>query len=191
MPSSAPVPIGQRYFLSQFLMIVAMVALLGWAPCISSSPTSSRPVNHPNKIDYRADALLADPNDDQATFADESSLLPPAVHQTLSGSSPFWYVQPRAHANQFLVSNGNQNEIMVPKWFTRLNGYGQAADRFSKDGGDANDDDDDDDDVPSGMDFHRRSSSGQNGAYVDLKKRKQMSKPPMEVMNEIVNSIYL
>ena len=146
-------------------------------------------MHHPDQIDGRASALLANRNDNQGTFADESSLIPSAVHQTLSASSPLWYVQPRAHASQFLVSNGNQNEITVPTWFTRLNGYGQATDRFSKD--DADDADDDDDDLPSSVDFHRRSSSGQNGAYVNLKKRKQMTKPPMEVMNEIVNSIYL
>lgn len=96
---------------------------------------------------------------------EDSTLLPPSVPDHRSFSSE----QARAHANQFLMSHVNENHVIVPKQFTRFN-----------------DDDDDDYDL-----INKRSSIYNSGGYSHLKKRKQMAKPPMEVMNEIVNSIYL
>jgi hypothetical protein len=116
------------------------------------------------------------------SIGDSSASSSSAVHeQQLSAPlSSHWFGQPRAHANQFLMSHVNDNEIIVPKWFTRFN----------------NDDDDDDDVdvddyVPSDKSVNKRSSFYSSGGYQTLKKRKQLGKPPMEVMNEIVNSIYL
>ena len=86
--------------------------------------------------------------------------LPTAVNPP---SPSFWFGQPKSAAEQFLLSDQNDNEVIVPKWFTRLN----------------NDEDEQDQDL-----FVRKR-------YVTMKKRKQLTKPPMEVMNEIVNSIYL
>ena len=118
--------------------------------------------------------------DYQATSTGDSSLLSSTVQHSLSGSSPFWYAQPRTHANQFLMSHVNDNDIIVPKWFTRYNNDDQT-----------NDSDDIDDYVPSAMFFNSKRSTSGNGAFSNIKKRKQLTKPPMEVMNEIVNSIYL
>ncbi len=113
---------------------------------------------------------MYDPNDYQA---DSSLLSSSSVHD----QSPFFYDQPRTQANQFLISHANDNHIIVPKWFTRFNN---------------NDDDDDIDDyVPGNLLINKRSSFYNTGGYRNLKKRKQLTKPPMEVMNEIVNSIYL
>jgi hypothetical protein len=120
---------------------------------------------------------MSDPIDIPTNSIGDSS----AVHeQHLSAPlSSLWFGQPRAHANQFLLSHVNDNEVIVPKWFTRFN----------------NNDDDDDSDVdyyvPSDKFVNKRSSFYSGGGYQTLKKRKQLGKPPMEVMNEIVNSIYL
>jgi hypothetical protein len=119
---------------------------------------------------YNSNAFVYDPNDYQA---DSSLLSSSSVHD----QSPFFYDQPRTQANQFLISHANDNHIIVPKWFTRFNN---------------NDDDDDIDDyVPGNLLINKRSSFYNTGGYRNLKKRKQLTKPPMEVMNEIVNSIYL
>ncbi len=163
-----------RSFFSQFVMTTTIfVLLVAFLPCISSSPTPSSIAdenNNKNKIIY-------DSNDYQTGSSGDSSLLSSSVHDQPSSSSLF-YDQPRTHANQFLMSHANDNQIIVPKWFTRFN--------------DNNDDDDDIDDyVPSGLLVNKRSSFYNTGGYQNLKKRKQLSKPPMEVMNEIVNSIYL
>jgi hypothetical protein len=112
--------------------------------------------------------MIYNPNDYQA----DSSLLSSSVHVQ---PSAHFYDQPRTHANQFLVSHANDNQIIVPKWFTRFN----------------NDDDDIDDYIPGDFLINKRSSFYDAGGYQNLKKRKQLNKPPMEVMNEIVNSIYL
>lgn len=69
------------------------------------------------------------------------------------------------------MSHVNENQIIVPKQFTRFN--------------------DDDDDSQDDVLINKRASIYNSGGYSHLKKRKQMAKPPMEVMNEIVNSIYL
>ena len=92
-----------------------------------------------------------------------------ARRQAPSGSPPVWYAQPKSHANQFLLSHLNDNQVIVPKGFTRS----------------------DDDDEEQDLLVARRALFASNGAYASMKKRKQLTKPPMEVMNEIVNSIYL
>jgi hypothetical protein len=173
----------QHSFLFQFVMSMAIVILfLGYCPSVSSSPTPSSPtlMDHNNKINYESNGFMFDPSDFQATSAGDSSLLSPTVQHSLSGSSPFWYAQPRTHANQFLMSHVNDNDVIVPKWFTRYNNDDQT-----------NDIDDLDDYVPAAMFFNSKRSTSGNGAFSNLKKRKQLTKPPMEVMNEIVNSIYL
>ncbi|CAF2450417.1 unnamed protein product [Rotaria sp. Silwood2] len=173
-----------RSFSSQLMMTITVYALLiGFLPCISCSPTPlSNPIennnNNNNKITYDSNALMFDPNIYHPGSQQDSALLSSSVHeQPFSGSSSsLWYGQPRTHANQFLMSHVNDNDIMVPKWFTQLNN---------------NNDDDIDDYVPSGITVNKRYSFYNPGGYPNLNKRKQMTKPPMEVMNEIVNSIYL
>jgi len=160
----------QHSFLFQFVMSMAIVILfLGYCPSVSSSPTPSSPtlIDHNNKINYESNGFMFDPSDFQATSAGDSSLLSPTVQHSLSGSSPFWYAQPRTHANQFLMSHLNDNEIIVPKWFTRYNNDDQTNDI-------RNNDDDSDDYVPSAMFFNKRTTSG-NGGLSNLKKRKLLS----------------
>jgi hypothetical protein len=160
---SPPVPTGSRFFFSQVLMtITVLILLVAYLPCISSSPTPSsiQPENNNNnKI------LMFDPIDYQTGLREDSSSS--SVHE-----QPLWYAQPRTNANQFLTPN--DNDMIVPKWYTRFNN-----------------DDDIDDYIPSGLLVNKRSSFFNTGGYSTLKKRKQLAKPPMEVMNEIVNSIYL
>ncbi len=169
---SSSVSTRQHSFLSQFMISMTIVILLvGFCPYVSSSPTptSSSSVDHNNKINYQSNGFIFDPNDYQGTSAGDASLLSsPTVQHSLSGSSPLWYIQSRTRANQFLLPH--DNEMIVPKYH--------------------NDDDDLDDYIPSTILFNKRSPSNK-GKFSNLKKRKQLSKPPMEVMNEIVNSIYL
>jgi len=128
---------------------------------------------------YDSNAFMYEPNNDQKGSRGDSSLLSSSVDEQPIAASSFLYAQPRTHANQFLMSHVNDNQLIVPKWFTRFNTNN-------------NDDDNDDDDyVPSDILVNKRSSVDNSGGYQNLKKRKQLSKPPMEVMNEIVNSIYL
>jgi len=161
-----------RAFFSPFVMtITTFVLLVAFLPCISSSPTPASILdenNNKNKIIFNS-------NDYQTGSSADSSLLSSSVHD--QPSSSLFYDQPRTHANQFLMSHANDNQFIVPKWFTRFN--------------DNDDDDDIDDYVPSGLLVNKRSSFYNTGGYQTLKKRKQLAKPPMEVMNEIVNSIYL
>jgi hypothetical protein len=174
------VPTHSRFSFSQFVMTITVVVLLvAFLPCVSSSPTSSSESiqhnNNNNKIIHDPNPFMSDSNEYQMGSQGDSSAS--AHEQPLSASSSFWYAQPRSHANQFLMSHVNDNEVMVPKWFTRFNNN--------------NGDMDIDDYIPSDMQVNKRSSYNNNGGYQVLKKRKQLTKPPMEVMNEIVNSIYL
>jgi hypothetical protein len=175
---SSSIIIRRHSFLSQFLICMTLVILLvGFCPIVSSSPTPTTTNNHENKINYdESNGLTFDPHNDQTTLADVASLLPPTVQHSRSGSSPVWYVQPRTRANQFLVSHINENPIIVPKWYQKYH----------------HDDDDSDDYASSAIFSNKRSTPGNhNGRVSNIKKRKQITKPPMEVMNEIVNSIYL
>ncbi|CAF3685238.1 unnamed protein product [Rotaria sordida] len=175
-----------RSLSSQFIMIITVYALLiGFLPCISCSPTPlSNPIennnhnnnNNDNKITYDSNALMFDPNDYHPGSQHDSSSLSSSVHEQPFLGSSLWYSQPRAHANQFLMSHVNDNDIMVPKLFTQLNN---------------NNDDDIDDYVPTGISVNKRYAIYNAGGNPNLSKRKQITKPPMEVMNEIVNSIYL
>jgi hypothetical protein len=187
---SSSVSTRQHSFPSQFLMSITIVVLLvAFSSSVSSSPTPSSPKTaneQNNKINYESNGFMFDPSDFQATSAGDSSVLSPTVQQPPYGSSPFWYVEPRTNANQFLMSHINDNDVIIPKWFTKLNNYNHITDNNKN-----NDDDDLDDYAPSVMLFNKRSTYGNNGGYSNVKKRKQLTKPPMEVMNEIVNSIYL
>ena len=163
----------QHSFLSQYPMCITLVILLlGLCPIVSCSPTPfSSSTDHKNKINYDSNGFPFHP-----TSADDISLLSPTVQHSLSKSSPLWYVQPRTGANQFLLSHLNENEILAPKWFRNSH----------------HDDDDSDAYASSAIFLNRRSTAGHNnGGFSHIKKRKQLNKPPMEVMNEIVNSIYL
>ncbi|CAF1167754.1 unnamed protein product [Adineta ricciae] len=147
---------------------VLFVAIL---PSVSSSPTpSSIPHQSINTMNENSEAFMYD------SLASASSSPSASVQeQKISApSSSVWFGQPRTHANQFLMSR--VNDVIVPKWFTQ----------FSQDA-----DDDDDDYGSSDVSFNKRSSFYNAGGHQTLKKRKQLNKPPMEVMNEIVNSIYL
>lgn len=182
----------RRSFLSQFVMITYVIlVLVAHSPCVSSSPTPApASVQGDSKqIIYDSNAFMLDPNANRAAIPDRASpSVAAAVHRKTFAelpvaSSSFRFAQPRTQANQFLVSHAHDNQVIVPKWFTRLSNV-------------ADDDDDDDlmdmnDYFPSAMLINKRSSFTNTGGHPPLKKRKQLSKPPMEVMNEIVNSIYL
>lgn len=171
--ASPPASSREHTFLSQFVMIMAIfILLIGFCPYVSSSPTPSSIIPN-NKINYKSNGFVVDPTDYQAK-GDSSP-----VQDSLSGSSPYWYVQPRTHANQFLMSYVNDHEVIVPKWFTRFHNDDQTND------------DDLSDYVSPRLLSNKRSSSNNNGGFLNIKQRKQLAKPPMEVMNEIVNSIYL
>ncbi|CAF0781106.1 unnamed protein product [Rotaria sordida] len=187
MPNKTSLQVHPRSLSSQFIMIITVYALLiGFLPCISCSPTPlSNPIennnhnnnnNNDNKITYDSNALMFDPNDYHPGSQHDSSSLSSSVHEQPFLGSSLWYSQPRAHANQFLMSHVNDNDIMVPKLFTQLNN---------------NNDDDIDDYVPTGISVNKRYAIYNAGGNPNLSKRKQITKPPMEVMNEIVNSIYL
>ncbi|CAF1168650.1 unnamed protein product [Adineta ricciae] len=147
--------------------LVLFVAIL---PSVSSSPTpSSIPHQSINTMNENSEALMYD-----SLASAPSSPLASVHEQKISApSSSVWFGQPRMHANQFLMSHAN--DVIVPKWFTQ----------FSQDA------DSDDDYASSSVSFNKRSSFYNAGGQQTLKKRKQLNKPPMEVMNEIVNSIYL
>ena len=158
----------QRHFflssLSNCLLIV--VLLVGFSPIVFSSPTpssSSSSASFFNRYSY-------DSNDDLSTLTDDLS--PSTVQDSLVQSSPYWYIQPRTRANDFLFSNMDENEMHLVK---------------------SDDDDDDDEQVPSPMILSNKRSVvfKHHGGFTTLKKRKHLNKAPMEVMNEIVNSIYL
>lgn len=136
------------------MIISVFVLLVAYFPCISSSPTAKfSPLTNRNE-------KIFDPRGDS-----------PFLTSSVQDHRPFLSEQARTHANQFLMSHVNENQIIVPKQFTRFN--------------------DDDDDSQDDVLINKRASIYNSGGYSHLKKRKQMAKPPMEVMNEIVNSIYL
>jgi hypothetical protein len=163
-------------FLSPLVMSMTVVVLLvGFCPYVSSSPTPSS-LEQTNDINLKSNRLFLDPNDSQP--ADEPAYLSASVQDARAGSSPDWYIQPRAPANQFLMSSVNDNQILVPKQFTRFNSNGQTND-------------DDVDDADDYLSSNKRFAPSSNSIFSNLHKRKQSAKPPMEVMNEIVNSIYL
>ena len=183
----------QRFFRSPYVISVTMLLLLlQCSPYVSSSPTPRTSVlsmnsdlNNPDeKINYESDGFRPQINDYQRLPTGDSRILSRPNAKSQSESASNWYVQPRAHANQFLTSHLDENDLLVPKWFTKLNRYDQGADLDL-------DLDDSDDYVPSLVGFHKRSPLPNQYGISHLKKRKQMNKPPMEVMNEIVNSIYL
>lgn len=171
-----------RLVLSNFVMTITICSLLvAFLPSIACSPTpdltSSSNNNNNNKIISDSNSFMYGQNDDEKMLREDPMFLSSAVHNQ---PERFFYDEPRTQANQFLMSNVNDNQVVVPKWFTRF------------DDDDVDDDVDDNDDyIPSGLVINKRSSFFNPTGYSSLKKRKQLSKPPMEVMNEIVNSIYL
>lgn len=169
---TSPVASRGRALLSPVVMSMTVVVLLvGFCPYVSSSPTPAS-YEQSNQVNYhRSNGLLLDAMG--APVDGDSPYFSSSVHQASAGSPPSWYVQPRAHANQFLMSSLDENQLVVPKQFTRFN--------------DGDLDDDADDYMPS----HKRSAASGGSAFSNIHKRKQQAKPPMEVMNEIVNSIYL
>ena len=185
----------RRSFLSQFVMITNVILLLvAYSPCVSSSPTPApAAVQGDSKQSiYDSNAFMLDPNAYRPALpehASPSDAAAAAVHrkpfaELPAAASSFRFAQPRTQANQFLVSHAHDNQVIVPKWYTRLSNVA--------------DDDDDEDDLmdmddylSSAMLVNKRSSFTNTGGHPMLKKRKQLNKPPMEVMNEIVNSIYL
>jgi len=173
-----------RFVLSNFVMTITICTLLvAFLPSIACSPTpdltsSSNNNNNNNNNDNNlisdSNAFMYGQNDDEKMLREHPMFLSSAVHNQ---PERFFYDEPRTQANQFLMSNVNDDQIIVPKWFTRFD--------------DDDDVEDDDDYIPTGLVINKRSSFFNPTGYASLKKRKQLSKPPMEVMNEIVNSIYL
>lgn len=173
-------------FRSQLLLLFNVLLLLITLPSrVSSSPTPSTSVNEQQKINddamnlqTNAAFMLDGPGSEEDFSSSASSSVQRPAFSSATGAAPsfLWYAQPRAHANQFLVSPLHDKDILVPKWFTR----------YSQD-----DLDDMDDDLSDRMLLKRSTFLRNTVSYPILKKRKQLTKPPMEVMNEIVNSIYL
>ncbi|CAF0938665.1 unnamed protein product [Rotaria sordida] len=179
MPST--VSTREHSFLSQFMMsIIIVILLIGSCPYVSSSPTFT---DHNNKINYESNGFMLNPNNYQGvSAAGESSLLSPTVQHSFSPLlSSLRYTQPRTYANQFLMSHIDDNHVVIPKWSPRFNNYDQTND----------DHDDLDDYFPSAMLLNKRGKFNYKGKIPPVYKRKQLTKPPMEVLNEIVNSIYL
>lgn len=132
------------FFSSLFNCLIFVVLLVGFCPIVFSSPTSNP---------YFDDSI------------DDSS--PSTVQDSPIESFPYWYIQPRTRANDFLLSSLNDHDINVDKsdW---------------------------DDQNSAPILFNRRAAAfNHHGGLTSLKKRKPLNKAPMEVMNEIVNSIYL
>lgn len=167
--------------------MILVILLVGFCPIVFSSPappSSSSASDANDKINYQSNGFPFTPSDSQALAADDASSSAPTVQDSLLRSSPIWYVQPRARANDFLLSHADDNEIVVPTWYRKSHDDDQPSDD--------NNDDDSDDYVPSAMFFNKRSiKNNHHGGFSNIKKRKPLTKPPMEVMNEIVNSIYL
>lgn len=145
----------QHFFLSSFFnCLILVILLVGFSPIVFSSPTSS----------FSSNPYFYDSLDEPSTSIDDSS------SSTVQDSPPYWYIQPRTHANDFLLSTMDENDMNVGK----------------------SDHDDSDDQAPFMMFFNKRSAVfNHHGGFTGLKKRKPLNKAPMEVMNEIVNSIYL
>ena len=139
------------------MIISVFVLLVAYFPCISSSPTAKF-------------SPLIKTNPNEKIFDPRGGDLP-LLTSSVQDHRPFLSEQARTHANQFLMSHVNENQIIIPKQFTRFS--------------------DDDDDSQGDILINKRALIYNSGGYSHLKKRKQMAKPPMEVMNEIVNSIYL
>lgn len=187
MPSNSSIYSRSPSFRSQFVLLINVVLLLFTLPTrVSSSPTPSTLANEQNKINddtiasqtnaaFMLDAIASE--EDLSSPSSSASVQRPLFTSAAAAAPSFlWYSQPRAHANQFLVSQIHDKDIFVPKWFTR----------YSTD-----DLDDMDDDLSNRILLKRSTFLRNTAAYPILKKRKQLNKPAMEVMNEIVNSIYL
>ena len=154
------------------MSFVILLLLLACSTYVFSSPLTTENSN----------SNVRRPNSDESTgFAfdtsDDQALGPVQQHSIGDAGSPIWYVQPRAHANQFLLSHLNENDRLLPKWFSRVHADNHASDA--------------DDYLSSSLGLNKRSNFVNQAGLSHLKKRKQLTKPPMEVMNEIVNSIYL
>ncbi|CAF1223166.1 unnamed protein product [Rotaria magnacalcarata] len=183
---SSSISTRQHSFLSPFMMSMTIVILLvSVCPHVTTSPTS---IDQNNENKYESNGLILDSSNYQEASTGESSLLSsPTVQHLLSRRASWRFTQPRTHANQFLMSRTNDNEVILPKWYTRLNNNDKTYN--------INNNDDKDDDLdeylsPNAL-FTKRSKYLNTGKFSKLNKRKQVTKAPMEVMNEIVNSIYL
>ena len=166
-----------------------LVVFLALSSSVDSSPLSidsnKNPKSHQEqeqRMNYHSAGVTDDSNADPL-----GSLSSSMRHATGDSSVPIWYVQARAHANQFLSSHFNDiDPLATNKWWRKSHHDNQLSDyNFDLD------DTDDDLSSSSSVDFHKRSAFLTPLGTSHLKKRKQMNKPPMEVMNEIVNSIYL
>ena len=147
----------RRHF-SFFNCLILVILLVGFSPIVFSSPTSS----------FSSNPDFYDSIDEPSTSIDDLSSS--TVQDSPIESIPNWYIQPRTHANDFLYSTIDENDMNVGK----------------------SDHDDSDDQAPFMMFFNKRSAVfNHHGGFTSLKKRKPLNKAPMEVMNEIVNSIYL
>lgn len=185
---SASIAIRHNFFRSPYMMsLTILVFFIAFSSSVYSSPLlmdSNKNLDthqeQPRMNDHSA-GLTDDSNDDQA------SLFSSNMHHANGDLSSIWYAQPRAHANQFLSSHFNDIDPLANnKWWRKSHHDNQLMDH--------NLDFDDSGDYfssPSLGGFHKRSAFVPPVGTSHLKKRKQLNKPPMEVMNEIVNSIYL
>ena len=160
------------------MSLLILVLLLGCSTYVFSSPLATASNNNAHRPSAEeSPGLVFDTSDEQAAAA----ALGPVQEHSIGDGAPIWYVQPRAHANQFLLSHLNENDGLLPQWFSRVHSASQTGD-LSLDA---------DDYLSSSLGLNKRSTFVNQAGLSHLKKRKQLTKPPMEVMNEIVNSIYL
>lgn len=169
------------------MSLTMLVVFLALSSSVSSSPlsmdSSSNHKTHQEQeqtMNFNSAGLNDEFNDEQISSYSSNNR-----HSMVDPSS--WYVQPRAHANQFLSSHFNDiDPLATNKWWRKFHHDNQLNDfNFDLDDNDA------DLSSSSSNGFHKRSAFLTPVGSSHLKKRKQMNKPPMEVMNEIVNSIYL
>jgi hypothetical protein len=167
---------------STMSMTLGILVLLVCSSFVSCSPTPKTFVN------VNGDATNEESNGfllgDQNPLVVDAALPLSPVQLPLTVSSSDWYIQPRHHANEFLFSHLNANDRHAPHWLAKVHPSSRAFD-------DSFDSDRYGDYFSSSFDMNKRSTSANIQSTLHLKKRKQVSKPPMEVMNEIVNSIYL
>ena len=185
--------VNPRIFSSHFMLtIIVFVLLVGCLPYTSCSSTKlSNPMNNNNnnhindnenvKKSFQESNVHAFHLNDYHSRSkrDLSTLLPSIREQPFAElpSSLFRFAQPRIDANQFLTSHVNDNDFIVPKRSTQSNKNEDYVDV--------------EDYRQSGTPINKRLVYYDARRYSTMNKHKKLTKPPMEVMNEIVNSIYL
>ena len=171
-------------FLFQFIMtMIIVIFLVGFCPSVSPSPIYiDHNNNNNNNLNYKPNGPIHHPNVYERLAKDDSMLSLSTVQHLYSRSLPFRYVQPRTYANQFLTSNNIDDQVITPKWLIQLSNDDQIY----------NDDDNNFDDYISRItSLNSRSVLDNYRKFFNSNQYYHSKKTPLEMMNEIVNSIYL